>query len=54
MQGKLSRLRTLCFAANLKTIHMYGSSVYGVLELEVTFYMYAMAEKTREFSNIFK
>jgi len=39
MWGKLSRLRTLCFAANPKTIHTHGLSVYGVLELEnhVTF-----------------
>jgi len=40
----------LCFAANPETIHMHGSSVYGVLELEDTcFNMYTMAEETREF-----
>ena len=33
-RGKLSRLRTLCFAANPETIHTCGSSVYSVLELE--------------------
>jgi len=50
MYGKLSQLRTLCFAANSETIHTQGSSVYGVLELEDShFNMYAMAEEAREF-----
>jgi len=40
----------VCFAANPETIHMHGSSVYGVLELEdFCFNMCAMAEETREF-----
>jgi len=50
MQGKLSWLRTLCFAANPETIHTCGSSVYGVLESEDScFNTCAMAEETREF-----
>jgi len=48
MQGKLSQLRTMCFAANPETIHMHSSSVYGVLELEDShFNMCAMAKETR-------
>jgi len=40
----------LCFAANPKTIHTPGSSVYSVLELEDShFNMHAMAQETREF-----
>jgi len=39
----------LCFAANPKTIHTHGSSVYGVLELEDShFNTCTMAEETRE------
>jgi len=34
MLGKLLWLRTLYFAANPKTTHTCGSSVYGVLKLE--------------------
>jgi len=40
----------VCFAANFETIHMHGSSVYGVLELEYScFNTCTMAEETREF-----
>jgi len=40
----------LCFAANPKTMHMHGSSVYGVLELEDScFNTCTIAEETREF-----
>jgi len=40
----------LCFAAHPETIHMHGSSVYGVLELEDSrFNTFAMAEETRQF-----
>jgi len=42
-------LRALCFAANPAAIHMCGSSVYGVLELEDShFNMCIMVEETRE------
>jgi len=50
MSGKLSQLRTLCFAENSKTIHTCGSSVYGVLKLEDSrFNTCTMAEETRKF-----
>jgi len=40
----------LCFAANPKTIHTCGSSVYGVLESEDScFSMSTIAEEAREF-----
>ena len=43
-------MRTLCFAANLETIHTRGSSVYGVLELEESHFTLALwQKKTREF-----
>ena len=54
MQGNLLWLKTLCFAANPKTIHTRGLSVHGVLKLEDScFNMCAMAEKTREFETEF-
>jgi len=50
--GKLSRLKTLCFAANPETIHMRGSSVYSVIELEESrFHTYAIWQKKQEIQN---
>ena len=54
MQGKLSRLRTLCFA-NPETIHTHGSSVYGVLELEESRFTHALCrlwQKKQESSKL--
>jgi len=45
-------LRTLCFAVNTKTIHTYGSTVYGVVELEESRFTRALWQKKQENSKL--